>query len=227
MFADVAQNKQGEIHSQAWSMIAIANADLAQGGEAPLNITSARSGKIDRVCASSLAIEPYAMVGAVACAEWVQAAYCDMVNSLWDPSSASRRLAVWDDTTPEAPSRLITRGALAFRCTADAKLRSGLAISDAKSLYDALEREARGKEPRVALAVGEIRGKIKQGMVAVGLAPRWIPHNTMIVDGMTKYIGKSNLQPLLKASEKDEEPYRRELKEAGKTVTCQRGRSVT
>ena len=57
-----------------------------------------------------------------------------------------------------------------------------MALSDAKSLYDSLKREAKGKEPKVARAVAEA----KQGMAAVGIEPRWTPHNRMIVDGMTK-----------------------------------------
>ena len=34
-------------------------------------------------------------------------------------------------------------------------------------------------------------------MVACGIDARWIPHNRMVVDAMTKSFGKANLQPML------------------------------
>ena len=48
-------------------------------------------------------------------------------------------------------------GVMVFKNSASEELKRNLAITDAKSLYDSLRREAGGKEPRVAIAVGEIK----------------------------------------------------------------------
>ena len=77
----------------------------------------------------------------------------------------------------------------------DSKLRQNIVVTDAKAFYDALERQClRAKEKQVALVTAEIR----QVMAVAGLIPRWIPHNVMVVDGLTKELKKSNLSPLLR-----------------------------
>ena len=68
--ADVAQHRAGELHSQAGLLIAVTTERLKTGETATFNIVAARSGKVERMCASSLAVEACAMVGAVACGEW-------------------------------------------------------------------------------------------------------------------------------------------------------------
>ena len=61
-------------------------------------------------------------------------------------------------------------------------------------------------------------------MAALAAMVRWIPHNRMLADGLTKILSKANLMPLLKAmhhgkyrivSEVDEETHRKQLKENG------------
>ena len=61
---------------------------------------------------------------------------------------------------------------------------------------------------------------------------RWIPHNRMLADGLTKILSKANLIPLLKAmhhgkykivSDIDEETHRNMLKERGETRTRLKG----
>eukprot|EP00971_Amphidinium_carterae_P282922 5616496-Amphidinium_carterae.1 len=73
------------------------------------------------------------------------------------------------------------------------QLRANLAITDAKRLYDALQGQARGKEPRIAIVTAEA----KQGMALLNLKLRWLPH-LMISDPLTKVLGKCNAVPLLK-----------------------------
>ena len=147
-----------------------------------------------------------------------------------DPSG--RRSASANGTPPTSRSRAARTSTAhsSSRINANDGLRENLAISGAKSLYDALIGEARGKEPRVAVAVAEI----KQGMADLSIQPRWIPHNVMIVDGMTKELSRSNLLPLLNCmrdgtyqmrSEKDEKTYREDLKAAGKTLARLKGKS--
>ena len=73
-------------------------------------------------------------------------------------------------------------------------MSQNIAVTDAKALYDAPDcQRLRAKEKQVALVTAEI----KQVMAVAGLVPRWIPHNVMVVDGLTKELKKSNLKPLL------------------------------
>ena len=66
-------------------------------------------------------------------------------------------------------------------------------VTNAASLYDALRREARGKEPPVAIAVDEI----KQSLVVTSWCVRWCPYNAMMADPLTKLLHQANLQPVL------------------------------
>ena len=108
-------------------------------------------------------------------------------------------------------------------------LRETLGITDAKSLYDAVQKEAKIREPRVALAVAEIN----QSMAIVSAGVRWIPHNIMLADGLTKKLTKANLGPLMKVmsrgtyqmrSEVDERLYREQVKDDGLKVARIKGR---
>jgi hypothetical protein len=119
-------------------------------------------------------------------------------------------------------------GSLYIRSDVDKRLRENLCITDAKSLYDSLAKEAKGKEPRIDISTAEI----KQSMAAVVVKQRWIPHNEMICDPLTKSFGKANLRALLATmrsgklklgSEKDELNYRKSLKEEGKAVPRKKG----
>ena len=65
---------------------------------------------------------------------------------------------------------------------ADKHLKATLGITDAKSLYDSVKREAKSKEWRVALAVSEM----KQSMAIVDAGIRWIPHNLMLSDPLPR-----------------------------------------
>ena len=131
--------------------------DLGKGSNAPVNLVAARSGKIDRVRAGSLSAEAYSMVGAVACAEWVQRACTEMTNAAFSGEHLKKRIAEWDLSSVKQMPRLRMDGVFIYRDNADPYLRDSLAITDAKTLYDGLVRETRGKEPRVALAVGDIK----------------------------------------------------------------------
>ena len=69
-------------------------------------------------------------------------------------------------------------------------------------------------------------------MAVLAAMVRWIPHNRMLADGLTKVLSTANLMPLLKAmhhgeyrivSEVDEETRRNQLKEKGETLTRLKG----
>ena len=88
----------------------------------------------------------------------------------------------------------------------------------------------RAKGKQVALVTAET----KQVMAVAGLVPRWIPHNVMVVDGLTKELKKSNPKPLLQlmkieklrlTAEEDEVDARRQLREDGGRVQRFKGSS--
>eukprot|EP00971_Amphidinium_carterae_P235556 4674434-Amphidinium_carterae.5 len=85
-------------------------------------------------------------------------------------------------------------GTLLARSNSHDHLQQSICVTDAKSLYDSLRRDVRGREPRLAVTVVELR----QGLGLLNdMSVRWIPHNLMLVDGFTKPFSKSNLSPLL------------------------------
>jgi hypothetical protein len=116
-----------------------------------------------------------------------------------------------------------------MRDNVDDKLQKNIAITDAKALYDALDRDClKAKEQQVALVTAEI----KQVMAVAGIVPRWMPHNEMAVDGLTKELKKSNLRPLLKflktgklklTAESEEMSARKTIKEEGGRITRDKG----
>ena len=170
------------------------------------------------------------MVGGVACLEWTMAAYGELSNAADDSTFIRGKVLQWDASTPLQAHNLCLDGGLICRSDADKTLRENLAITDAKSLYDALKKQAKGKEPRTALAAGEI----KQGMIACGAQVRWIPHNHQLCDPLTKRMHKANLQALMRTmrsgryrlrSEGDELAYRRQVRESGQTLQRIKGKA--
>ena len=203
---------------------------MLEGREGFLNLVNWRSGTIDRVCAGSLAAEANAMAAACHQAEWTQQAFCELTNALYDPMVRRRTLHEWERSSPRASFDLNVRGALIVRNDIDGKLKKNMCITDARALYDALERDSlKSKEKQVALVTAEI----KQVMAVTGLIPRWMPHNNMAVDGLTKEMKKANLKPLMSlmktgrlrlTAEEQETEHRKELKEQGIIITRDKGK---
>eukprot|EP00971_Amphidinium_carterae_P336231 6472477-Amphidinium_carterae.1 len=189
VFIDGSPSTASDLHPQSGHICAITDDRLNQGASAPINMVSWRSGKIDRVCASSLSSEAYSMVGGIATCELMFQLLTEMSNSAYSPCWSRERLMMWHQGIQRD-----SKGLVMLRQTGSEQLRRNLAITDAKSLYDALQGQARGKEPRIAIATAEA----KQGMALLNLRLRWIPHNMMISDPLTKVLGKCNAIPLLK-----------------------------
>ena len=81
-------------------------------------------------------------------------------------------LREWESSTSSAPFPTTVRGALVVKDNIDSKLRQNIVVTDAKALYDALERQClRAKEKQVALVTAEIR----QVMAVAGLIPDGSP----------------------------------------------------
>ena len=230
-FVDAAGTDKGEAHSQAGNLVGVTKASFARGRETAVNLIAGRSGKIERMCNSSLAAEAYSLVSGCACAEWVQACYSEASNSCFDLQWARVRLGEWCNSDITRRAKLRMDGACVLKDSSSAELRENLQVTDAKSLYDACRKAARGKEPRIGIAVGEA----KESMAVTGTVARWCPHNFMLADPLTKSLHKSNVAPLMKAMqsglftlkcEQDEEQYRKELKESGQTLSRLKGMTL-
>eukprot|EP00971_Amphidinium_carterae_P130746 2589916-Amphidinium_carterae.1 len=109
-------------------------------------------------------------------------------------------------------------GCVILRDSVSADLGRGVCVTDAKSLFDSLQKEAgvRGREPRIALAAAECR----EAMSLLGLRPRWTPHNVCIVDPLTKQWTKSNAAPLIQTMKSG--VYMLATEGIGLQQTCQR-----
>ena len=127
-------------------MVAVSDESLAEGNEATLNILAARTGKLDRVCNSSLAVEANSAVAAVAAGARGIMLYGEFSNARFDPQLFKRRLRAGDQTTAVEPSPGYKfRGTLVMRDSTEEALRAALLIVDAKALYDSIRKRARGK----------------------------------------------------------------------------------
>ena len=105
----------------------------------------------------------------------------------------------------------------------DPELCRMLSIVDAKSLYDHLSREsaAGSIDRRCALEIALIR----ESMDLLGARIRWVSHNWMVIDGLTKKLG--NLERLLQVmrsgtlriqEERVQMQERAEIRNAGGTI---------
>ena len=152
--ADATPFSKDDINSYGGVLIGFTTPTLADGQEAPLNLVSWRSGKLDRKCASSLAAEANAMISALAYAEWIFLAAQELSNSAFLPAWHTRRLLDWENGKTHS-----VHGTLLANASANAELKKHLGVTDAKSLYDVMKQGAgvRSKEPRVTLMAAELR----------------------------------------------------------------------
>ncbi len=164
--------------------------------------------------------------------EWVQQVFAEFTTALADEQCRRNVLRAWEKSTPEEPHQYVVRGAMVFRDDATVDLKRNLAITDAKPLYDALYRNGlKAKEKQVALVTSEL----KQTMGICGFKPRWLPHNEMICDPLTKALKKSNMKPLVQflktgklrlTCEGNEMQYRQTLKESGGKIMRLKGKGL-
>ena len=104
IIGDGAGAEQGESHQQGRYLVAVSDESVAEGHEATLNILAARTGKLDKVCNSSLDVEANIAVAAIAAGEWVIMLYGEFSNAKFDPQLFRTRLRAWDKTTTAEPS---------------------------------------------------------------------------------------------------------------------------
>eukprot|EP00971_Amphidinium_carterae_P084416 1670936-Amphidinium_carterae.1 len=188
VFADGSPGAKGEARGQGGAMVCFTTNKLHEGVAAPMTPIMWRSGKLDRVTASSLAAEALSLQAAIAMAEMAVDFFTELAHAEWSLQWPRQRLACW-----EAGFARDLSGTLVARSNSHDHLQQSICVTDAKSLYDSLRRDVRGKEPRLAVTVAELR----QGLGLLNMSVRWIPHNLMLVDGFTKPFSKANLSPLV------------------------------
>eukprot|EP00969_Alexandrium_andersonii_P197990 8745894-Alexandrium_andersonii.AAC.1 len=89
------------------------------------------------------------MVGAVLRAEWAQYCYLEMVGPKFKLEDLKQRLQKLSGAGPNREILDGDSGKLLIKDTGDSFFKETLVVTDAKSLFDALQKEeAKGKEPR-------------------------------------------------------------------------------
>ena len=184
---------------------------IHKGESVDCNILYWKSGRIHRVVNSTLAAESMSLSRALGDLMWCVTLFNELTHvgfelREWESALQHRRLWV----VPGKPE--------------DSR---HLAVVDAKSLYDHLSKETCGHtaDRRTAIEMQIIR----QTLFELGASIRWIDHNRMLVDALTKTNG--NVEPLLKVlgsgkwqivAEEQEIEHRKMLKNQG-ALTRQKG----
>ena len=162
---------------EAW-LVALADKRVMTDERAKVSVLAWRSAKLKRRVASTLAGETLALSAALAEAEWIQVPLRDIVYGDVEVPDWRRSLA---------PLSAILRR----ECSLGGRLPQ-LHVVDAKSCYDALQREgqssARDRRTAIEMAI------IAEALGKAGGVVRWVPHPRMPVDSLTKDdIGKANV----------------------------------
>lgn len=164
-----------EMHSQGGQMIICYEDGLQKNEKAKTNVLCWRSGKLQRVCNSTLAAETQSLSRGMGDLLRVMVLF----EELQEEGFSIR----------EWPERLCGSKVMALASnTTSEKLRGSLAVVDAKSLYDQLCKETiGGQDKRTAIEIQIIREDLRslQGQI------RWVDHQAMIADGLTKVKGSN------------------------------------
>ena len=160
IFSDAAWGVRPDGSSQGGFLIYATSHDLHRGEEAPLGIIEWKSWKLTRKCRSSLSAESQAMADSVDMLNFVRLFFADFLHA-----------EGVDLRRPDEILRL---------------LPESCAITDCKSLYDALE-----KNESLGLGLSEKRTSIevmatRQQMRATGIKTRWVNSDRQLADVLTK-----------------------------------------
>ena len=170
----------------AWIIMAADRLPSANQG-IKVSILSWRSSKLRRRVASTLASEALAFNQSLSEVEWIQIMIRDIVNG------DVKRTDWTESLTPYAP-------VLKEHCKLAEKLEQ-CHVTDAKSLFDALQKESpmsrQDRRTSVELSI------ILEALLKAKSVIRWAPHPRMVADGLTKAdITRTNgaLEELLRTS---------------------------
>ena len=167
--------------SQGGFVVICYDEDLIIKGCAPGNLLFWRSGKMHRVVNSTLAAEAQSLARGLQELAWATTVYNEM-------TTAGFELKEWDRAVRERRLHALSHDEM---CDT---LKRGLCLVDAKSLFDHLVKSTVGTadDRRTAIEMQIIR----QLMCETGTTIKWISHQQMIVDCLTKRFG--NPDPLYK-----------------------------
>ena len=162
IFSDAAWAVRPDGSSQGGFLVYATSHALHQGQEAPVGIIDWKSWKLDRKCRSSLSAESQAMADSIDMLNFIRLFFADCLH----PSGVDLR-------QPEVVLQL---------------LPEAFAITDCKSLYDALERSESlglglsGSERRTSIEISATR----QQMRATGVKTKWVNSDRQLADVLTK-----------------------------------------
>ena len=162
IFSDAAWGVRPDGSSQGGFLIYATSHALHKGEEAPVGIIEWKSWKLSRKCRSSLSAESQAMADSVGMLNFTRLFFADCLH----PEGIDLR-------QPEAVLNL---------------LPEAFAITDCKSLYDALEKSESlglglsGSERRTSIEISAT----KQQMRATGIRTRWVNSDRQLADVLTK-----------------------------------------
>ena len=217
-FAVVSDASYGNVRdggSQGGHCIVAFDQCTHDGAAATCNVLYWKSGRIHRVVNSTLAAESMSLSRGLGDLAWSVTVFNEMMRAHfdlkeWELELKQRRLCALPGFNSEAKN---------------------LCVVDAKSLYDHLCQETCGHtaDRRTAIEMQVIR----QTLTEVGARVRWVDHNRMLVDCLTKVGG--NVEPLFHVlesgrwsivAEDDEIIARKALKASGGTIRRNKGAGI-
>ena len=166
-FSDAAFATREKAHSQKGCLILTTTDDIDQLKSAPVSPVIWYSKKINRVVASTLASETYALSGALDLLSWTRIHWAWILNP---------------DLEWKVPE------------TALKGLPAAFAVVDCKSLFDLLQKTSipQCTEHRTALEALVIRDRLKEGVII-----KWVHSAAQMADSLTKEMDTSVLRTFL------------------------------
>ena len=162
-----------DFHSQAGQMILSHEDGLREGRKVTTNLLWWRSGKLQRVVNSTLAAETQSLSKGLGDLMWALVLFRELQEEKMVLRDWARNLR-HEEILALASSQ------------SDGQLKSCMAIVDAKSLFDYLAKETiGGQDRRTAIEVQIIR----EDLNALSGEIRWVDHQSMVADCLTKLKG--------------------------------------
>ena len=195
-------------HSQGGHIVLAHEAELKDGQAVRANVLTWRSGKLQRVVNSTLAAETQSLSRGLADLMWSMVTFEEFVNGHFV-------LRKWPQHLSAAETLVLASS------QSEQVLKQALAIVDAKSLYDHLAKDSvGGQDKRTAIEIQIIREDLNNLSGSI----RWVDHQAMIADGLTKIKGSNeSLYRLLESGsfciqkELENLENRKKAREAGAT----------
>jgi hypothetical protein len=167
-YSDASFATRDKQHSQKGMLILAAHQDVFQQKIALASPISWSSKKIERVVASTLAAETYALSYTVDTLNWVRLAW----EWLRNPNTPWKNPEkVWKQSSP------------------------GIAVIDCKSLYDVLTKNT---TPQCQEHRTLIEALVIKSHLSTGLHPHWVHSAAQLADALTKHMDSYRLREFLK-----------------------------